>query len=229
MINHFQKIQQELQTTPGGKSHRFALVPRSREAMYSLLELFSTGFLFSRYSPVVDKGFTEISRSQVGEGEHDSAGSRNISVNSQPWHADGCVSPPSKTGQELPSNGPYKDWLNTWALEVFPQNSLRQHYSCLIQWQLVGPMALHWIAPSLTTYYCIKGIKRYEESPLVSIEDRELLRTAPFGALSLFDKLATKLQLRDKVASRQRDYALYRGSAPFNVGKTCYSTSVSTG
>ena len=39
------------------------------------------------------------------------------------------------------------------------------------------------------------------------------LHTAPFGALSLFDELATKLQLRDKVASRQRDYALHRGSA----------------
>ena len=66
MINHFQKIQQELQTTPGGKSHGFASVPRSREAMYSTLELPSTGFRLSRDSPVVDKGFTEISRSQVG-------------------------------------------------------------------------------------------------------------------------------------------------------------------
>ena len=50
MINHFQKIQQELQTTPGGKSHRFTSVPSSREAMYSPLELSSTGFLFSRDS-----------------------------------------------------------------------------------------------------------------------------------------------------------------------------------
>ena len=57
-------------------------------------------------------------------------------------------------------------------------------------------------------------------SPLVSLEERELLRTAPFGASSLFDELATKLQLRDKVASRRRDCALYRGSAPFTVGKT---------
>ena len=52
------------------------------------------------------------------------------------------------------------------------------------------------------------------------LEDREHLRTAPFGASSLFDELATKLQLRDKVASRQRDYALYRGLAPFTVSKT---------
>jgi len=57
-------------------------------------------------------------------------------------------------------------------------------------------------------------------SPLVSQEERERLRKAPFGALSLFDGLATKLQLRDKVASRQRDYALHRGSAQFTVGKT---------
>ena len=47
----------------------------------------------------------------------------------------------------------------------------------------------------------------------VTQEERERLRTAPFGASSLFDKLATKLQLLDKVASQQRDYALYRGSA----------------
>ena len=57
-------------------------------------------------------------------------------------------------------------------------------------------------------------------SPLVPLEEREHLRTAPFGASSLFDELATKLQLRDKVASQQRDYALYRSSAPFTVGKT---------
>ena len=57
-------------------------------------------------------------------------------------------------------------------------------------------------------------------SPLVPLEEREHLHTAPFGASSLFDELATKLLLRDKVASWQQDYALYRGSAPFTVGKT---------
>ena len=57
-------------------------------------------------------------------------------------------------------------------------------------------------------------------SPRVSQEERERLRTAPFGTSSLFDELATKLQLRDKVASRQRDYALYSGSAQFTIGKT---------
>ena len=34
--------------------------------MYSPLERSSTGFLFSRDSPVGDKSFSEISRSQVG-------------------------------------------------------------------------------------------------------------------------------------------------------------------
>ena len=34
--------------------------------MYSPLEFPSTGFLFSRDSPVVDEDFVEISRSQVG-------------------------------------------------------------------------------------------------------------------------------------------------------------------
>ena len=54
-------------------------------------------------------------------------------------------------------------------------------------------------------------------SPLVPLEEREHFRTAPFGASPLFDELATKLQLRDKVTSRQRDYTL---SEPFNVGET---------
>ena len=57
---------------------------------------------------------------------------------------------------------------------------------------------------------------------VVPLEEREHLRTAPFGALSLFDELATKLQLRDKVASRQRDpiqglgtfYRRYTRAAP---------------
>ena len=63
MINHFKKIQQELQTTTKVKSLRFASVRRSRETIYSPLELPSTGFLFLRDSPVVHKDFTEISRS----------------------------------------------------------------------------------------------------------------------------------------------------------------------
>ena len=41
-------------------------------------------------------------------------------------------------------------------------------------------------------------------SPLVPLEEREHLRTAPFGALSLFDEFPTKLQLLEKVASRHR-------------------------
>ena len=45
-------------------------------------------------------------------------------------------------------------------------------------------------------------------SPLVPLEERERFRTPQFGASSLFDELATKLMLRDKVNSRQRDYTL---------------------
>ena len=40
-------------------------------------------------------------------------------------------------------------------------------------------------------------------SPHESQEEWECLRMAPFEASSLFDELATKQQLRDKVASRQ--------------------------
>ena len=56
-------------------------------------------------------------------------------------------------------------------------------------------------------------------SSLGSQDEWERLRTAPFGASSLLDELPNKLQLWDKVDSRQRDNALYRGSAPFAVGK----------
>ena len=45
-------------------------------------------------------------------------------------------------------------------------------------------------------------------SPLVPLEEREHFRTASFGDSSLFDELATKLQLRDKVTSQQREYTL---------------------
>ena len=65
MINHFQKIQQELKPLRWA-IHLFTSVLRSREALHSPLELSSTGFLFSRDSPVVYKSFTEISRSQMG-------------------------------------------------------------------------------------------------------------------------------------------------------------------
>ena len=113
----------------------------------------------SVFTKFLYKSFTEISRSQ---------GSRRISVTSQPWHADGCVSPTSRIGRELPSIGPYKDWLTTWTLEAYPQNccwnSLRQLYSCLSKCQLLVTMARPWIAPSPTTSYCINGTKSYEES-----------------------------------------------------------------
>ena len=56
-------------------------------------------------------------------------------------------------------------------------------------------------------------------SPLVPLEEREHLRTAPFGASSLFDEFATKVQLQDNLTSWQRDYTRQRGSAPFTISK----------
>ena len=56
-------------------------------------------------------------------------------------------------------------------------------------------------------------------SSLVSQDEWEFLRTAPFVASSLFDDIPNKLQLWDKVARRQRDNVLYRGSTPFAIGK----------
>ena len=61
-----------------GNSHQFTSVLRSREALHSPLELSSTGFLFSRDSPVVDKNLTDMSHVSVsggggGGGGHDTA------------------------------------------------------------------------------------------------------------------------------------------------------------
>ena len=47
---------------------------------------------------------------------------------------------------------------------VSTEQLLEQLKATLQLSQSVGPMALHWIAPSPTTYYCIKGIKHYKES-----------------------------------------------------------------
>ena len=58
MTNYFQKIQQELKTLRWALHTNLLRFFRSREALHSPLELSSTGFLFSRDSPVVDKSFT---------------------------------------------------------------------------------------------------------------------------------------------------------------------------
>ena len=213
MINHFQKIQQELKTLRWAFNTNllwYFAPERPCTLRYSfLLQVFCF-----HETPL---SFTEISRSQVGGRSMTRHGTEVFLWPRRPWHADRCVFP-STIGWELPSIGPYKDWLTIWILEVYPQNScwntLRQLYSCLSQWQLLGTMALPWVAPSPTTSYYINGTKLY----VVSVEEREHLRTAPFGAYSLFNELATKLQLRDKTASQQRDYSLYRVSAPFTVG-----------
>ena len=55
-----------------------------------------------------------------------------------------------------------------WASETCSQNtywsSCRQHYSCRNQWQLLGLMALPWIALYPTTSCYINRTKLYEES-----------------------------------------------------------------
>ena len=200
-----QKIQQELENPQVGISHQFTSVLRSSEALHSPLELSSTCCMFSRDSPVVDKSFTEISRSQVGGAQlgteqkyfRDLAAMtrRRLCISSfQDW-----------TGAAL--NQSIQGLIDHVDIGSVSQNScwnsLRQLYSCLNQGQQLGTMALPWIAPSPTTSYCINGTKL---SPLVPLEEREDLRTAPFGASSLFDELATNLQLRDKVGSQQQDY-----------------------
>ena len=63
MVNHFYQIHCELQPPPVGKSQRFASVPRSRDTLYASEARSSGHFPFSRESPVVDKGFADISRS----------------------------------------------------------------------------------------------------------------------------------------------------------------------
>ena len=81
-------------------------------------------------------------------------------------------------------------------------------------------MALPWIAPSPTTSYCIKGPSSTRSFSPCATRGPGAPSYCSIWASLLFDELATKLQLRDKVASRQRDYSLYWDSAPFTVGKT---------
>ena len=66
MVNHFHQIHCDLQPPPVGKSQRFATVPRSRDTLYAPEVLSSGHFPFSRESPVVDRGFADISRSTAG-------------------------------------------------------------------------------------------------------------------------------------------------------------------
>ena len=58
-----------------------------------------------------------------------------------------------------------------------------------------------------------------DASPRLSQVEKESLRTAPFGSLSPFDDLLTKLHLLEKVVGRQRENALYRASAHFPVSR----------
>ena len=146
---------------------------------------------------------------------------------------DSCVSPPSRIEEEPPSIGPYKDWLITRASETCPQNtywsSWRQHYS------VSQSMATAWSDSAnldcAITYNIL--LHQWDQalwgvSSLGSQEERERLRTDAFGASSLFDDLANKLQLWDKVDSRQT--IPYTGAQYLSPSvNTCCSTSTSTG
>ena len=58
-------------------------------------------------------------------------------------------------------------------------------------------------------------------SPVVPLEEREHLRTAPFGASSLFDELSTKLQLATRLFPIQglgTFYHRYTRAAPYRSG-----------
>ena len=63
MTNHFCKIHRDLQPTTVGRSQRFVTVPRSKEAIYNPLELPSGDFTFSKDPPVINRGFSDVSRS----------------------------------------------------------------------------------------------------------------------------------------------------------------------
>ena len=70
MTNNFRKIHRDLQPTMVGRLQLFATVPRSKEATYNPLELPSGDFSFSKDPPVIDRGFSDVSRSYAGGGQH---------------------------------------------------------------------------------------------------------------------------------------------------------------
>ena len=158
-------------SAPGCKSHQFVSVPRFREAMYSPLELSSTGFLFPWDSPVVDMGFTEISRSQVGGAWLGTEQKYfcDLAAMTRKWLCISSFQDWTGAGLNRSIQG-LIDHVDSgqWTLEAYPQNSclnsLRQLYSCLGQWHLLGPMVLPCIVPSPTTSYCnqldLRGSKR---------------------------------------------------------------------
>ena len=213
-------------------SHQFTSVHRSREALHSPLQLSSTGFLFSWVSPVVVKSFTEISRSQVGRGgarlgtEHKYF--RDLTAMTCRWL---CISS-FQDSTRAALNRAIQGLIAHVDIGSVSTEQLLEQLKATLQ-----SVATAWYdgvtLDSAITYNILlhqQDQALWGVSPLVPLEEREHLRTAPFGALSQFDEFATKVQLRDKVANRQRDYALCRGSASFTVNKTCaVPYSVSTG
>ena len=193
-----------------GNSHQFTSVLRSREALHSPLELSSTGCLFSRDSPVVDKSFTEISPSQVGGARLGTEQKYfcNFAAMTRWWL---CISSfQDWTGAAL--NRSIKGLIDHVDIGSVSTEQLLEQLKATLQ--LSQSVATAWYDGATLDCAIAYNILLHQQdralwgvSPLVPLEERERLRTAPFGASLLFDELATKLQ-RDKVASWQRDYTL---------------------
>ena len=62
MKNNFQNLQPIMM----GRPQHFVTVPRSKEAIYNPLELPSEYFTFSKDPPVIDRGFSDVSRCHAG-------------------------------------------------------------------------------------------------------------------------------------------------------------------
>ena len=168
MINHFQKIQQQWQTLPVGKSHQFALVPRSREALYSFLLHVFRGLPWHRSGLHWDFSIA--------------AGGARLGME-QRYFRDFAA----KTRRRLCISS-FQDWTGA-----------------ALNWSIQGPTD-HVGIGNVSTENLLEQLK-------ATLQLSQSVATA-------WSDLPTKLQLWHKVASRQRDNALYRDSAPFAVSKT---------
>ena len=173
---------------PVGKSYQFASVLRSREALRSLLQLSSKGFLFSQDSP--NKGFNKIHRSQLGV-EHDSAvsaRSRAISVTSQTWHVTAVYLLLPGLDRNRPQS--VHAWTN-WSCG----HRKRVHRTPIgATLQLSQSVATAWSDGTTLDCAIAYNILLHQRdqalwgvSSLGSQDERERLRTAPFWASSLFE------------------------------------------
>ena len=140
---------------------QFTSVLRSREALHSPLELSSTGCLFSRDSPVVDKSFTEISRSQVG-------GAR-LGMEHKYFRDFAAM-----TCQRLCISS-FQDWTGAainrsiqGLIDHVDIRSVLEQLKATLQLPQSVATAWYdgatWIVPSPTISYCINRTKLYEKS-----------------------------------------------------------------